>query len=63
MAEIGVRSILRKSDPLSNPDHLAILEEALAKEDISIWSDWRAKHAETVPALSEANVSGARKVG
>jgi hypothetical protein len=63
MAEIGVRSILRKSDPLSNPDHLAILEEALAKEDLSIWNDGRVKHGEIIPDLSDANVSGARKVG
>jgi hypothetical protein len=34
---------------MANPEHLAILKEALEKKDIRIWNDWREKNPDIRP--------------
>ncbi len=48
---------------MANPNHLAILQEALAKKDIRIWNDWRYQQVKAdayfKPDLRVATLRGA----
>ena len=40
-------------------EHMAILQDALSKNDISIWNKWRRENSDVKPDLSYANLSDA----
>lgn len=47
---------------MANPKHLAILRDALKKDDIGIWNQWLKENRHVVPDLSRADLSGANLI-
>lgn len=43
---------------MANPEHLAILNEALAAKDIAIWNEWRENNPTIFPDLNGADLEG-----
>lgn len=41
---------------MANEEHLAILKEALAKDDIEIWNQWRESNYPVIPDLGGADL-------
>ncbi|GAB5491050.1 MAG: pentapeptide repeat-containing protein [Phototrophicaceae bacterium] len=44
---------------MANPEHLAILQDALAKDDIEIWNQWRKSNPDILVNLMNADLRGA----
>ena len=45
---------------MSDPEHLAILQDASDKQDVTIWNYWRIQHRDVKPDLSAADLRNAR---